>query len=58
MGLFYNQFKDTPLDATELEERISVLMQDEEINNRKGIYEYVLTGNENKLNLRAFDDKV
>ena len=57
-GVFYNQFKDTHLDATELEERISVLMQDEEINNRKGIYDYVLTGNENKLNLRVFDDKM
>ena len=29
---------------------------DKEVQNKKGIVDYILSGNENKLNLRAFDD--
>ncbi len=32
-------------------------MEDEEIGNQKGIYDYVLTRNERSLNLRTFDEK-
>lgn len=36
---------------------IGELILDEEVNNKKGIYEYLLTGNEKTLNLRTFSDK-
>ena len=31
-------------------------MQDEDVTNKRGIYEYVLTRNEKFLNIRAFSD--
>jgi len=55
-GLFYNEFKDKKFDHKKLEEEISTLMQDEDITNKKGIYEYVLTRKERFLNIRAFTD--
>ena len=55
-GLLYNEFKDQKLDPKKLEQQISELMQDEDISNKKGIYEYVLTGKERHLNIRAFTD--
>ncbi len=45
------------LNAKALDERIAALLEDEEVGNPRGIYDYVLSGNENKLSLRAFDDK-
>ncbi|MCZ2249317.1 MAG: DUF262 domain-containing protein [Bacteroidia bacterium] len=55
-GLLYNEFKDQKLDPKKLEQQISDLMQDEDVTNKKGIYEYVLTGRERHLNIRAFTD--
>jgi|SRR3989339_1502556 len=57
-GELYNQFKDLKLDANKLEKEIAKLMEDEEISNPKGIYDYVLTRNERSLNLRTFDRKI
>lgn len=57
-GAFYNKHKQDKLNAAMLEERIVTLIDDDEVDNKKGIYEYLLTGNEKTLNLRAFDDKV
>jgi hypothetical protein len=56
-GELYNQFKDAKLDAVKLEKEIVKLLNDEEVSNHKGIYDYVLTRNERSLNLRTFDDK-
>ncbi|WP_411376954.1 HNH endonuclease family protein [Flavobacterium psychrophilum] len=55
-GLLYNEFKDQKLDPKKLEQQISDLMQDEDVSNKKGIYEYVLTGKEKHLNIRSFTD--
>ena len=57
-GLIYNKYNDKPLDAKELEAQIAKLMQDSEIQRKSGIYEYVLSGNEKHLNLRAFDENI
>ena len=57
-GRFYQAHKDDKLNANELEKKIAALLEDDEVTNKRGIYEYVLSGNENKLSLRAFDDKV
>ena len=55
-GLLYNEFKDQKLDPKILEQQIANLMQDEDVSNKKGIYEYALTGKERYLNIRAFTD--
>ena len=57
-GFLYNKFKNKKLDATELEIRISKLMQDEDVSNKKGIYEYVLEGEEKHLRIRLFSDSM
>ncbi|HEC1548373.1 TPA: DUF262 domain-containing protein [Campylobacter upsaliensis] len=57
-GLFYNTYKDKPLDAKELESKIIELMQDDEVGSKKGVYAYVLSGDEKHLSLRAFSDSV
>jgi hypothetical protein len=53
-GTFYNEFKDNKFDSMKLEEQITELMIDEDVQNKKGIYAYVLTGKEKFLNIRAF----
>lgn len=55
-GFLYNEFKNQNFDSKKLEEEISLLMQDEDVTNKKGIYEYVLTRREKYLNIRAFTD--
>ncbi|EAI4356634.1 DUF262 domain-containing protein [Campylobacter upsaliensis] len=57
-GLFYNTYKDKPLDAKELESKITELMQDDEVGSKKGVYAYVLSGDEKHLSLRAFSESV
>lgn len=56
-GRLYNEHKGDKLNAASLEKRIAELIEDDEVDNKKGIYEYLLTGNEKTLNLRAFDEK-
>lgn len=55
-GVLYNQFKDEELDSAKLEERVAELMADEDVTRRKGIYSYVLDGQERHLNIRQFSD--
>ena len=55
-GFLYNEFKNQNFDHKKLEEEITILMQDEDVNNKKGIYTYVLTRKEKFLNIRAFTD--
>lgn len=55
-GFLYNKFKAGKFDTKKIEKRITELMQDEDVTNKKGIYEYVLTGDEKYLNIRAFSD--
>lgn len=56
--LLYNQFKDRGFDADKLESEITLLMQDEDVTKKSGIYEYVLTRREKFLSIRAFTDKM
>lgn len=55
-GELYNVHKYDKLDANELENRISKLMQDSDVQRKAGIYAYVLDGDEYHLGIRAFDD--
>lgn len=55
-GLFYNEHgKRTDLDPKALEVDIQRLMGDEDVTKKSGIYEYLLTGSERALSIRAFD---
>lgn len=56
-GEWYNNYKEKKLNASAFEKRIIDLIDDDEVDNKRGIYEYLLTGNEKTLNLRAFDEK-
>jgi hypothetical protein len=56
-GFLYNDYKDQKFDPKKLEEEITTLMLDEDVENKKGIYIYVLTRKERFLNIRAFSDK-
>jgi hypothetical protein len=55
-GFLYNQFKTKSYNSTELEQEITRLMMDDDVPNKKGIYDYVLTRKEKFLNIRTFSD--
>lgn len=55
-GLLYNIYGDKIYNPQELETKIVKLMQDDDVTKRSGIYEYLLSGNEKHLNIRAFTD--
>ena len=57
-GRFYNGHKGTPIDYDSTEKRIQELIEDRDVTKQRGIYEYILTGDERHLNLRAFDNAV
>ncbi|MCL2349277.1 MAG: HNH endonuclease, partial [Planctomycetaceae bacterium] len=57
-GKLYNRFKSKSFDTAKLEERIKTLMADDDVTNKKGVYEYVLTGEERCLNIRTFTDSM
>lgn len=54
-GFLYNQYKDQHYNPSQLEKEVAELMQDPDVTNRKGIYQYLLSGEERHLNIRAFD---
>lgn len=57
-GKLYKTYKDTKYDPSQLELKVKELMENEEVTDKKGIYEYVLSGcNEhlaNRLSKRTF----
>lgn len=57
-GKFYNEHKNNKLNAQDLEKQIVKLINDDEVENKRGIYEYLLTGDERTLSLRTFDEKI
>ena len=56
-GLLYNIFKDTAYNSRIFENDIKVLMIDEDVTNKRGVYEYLLTKDTKHLNLRVFSPK-
>lgn len=57
-GIYYNKFGTKNLDPKKLEARIVELLDDEDVTNQKGIYEYLLDGDERHLSIRAFSPKM
>lgn len=55
-GELYNDHKDAPIDPTKIEDEVARLMADDDVKKKKGIYSYVLDGEERHLNIRAFTD--
>jgi hypothetical protein len=53
-GDLFNEFGNMELDSKALESRIANLMLDEDVTNKKGIYHFVLSGQEKQLNIRVF----
>ncbi len=56
-GWLYNKFKDHKFDANKFEVEVEKMMHDKDVTSKKGIYEYLLTGEEKHLNIRAFDEE-
>lgn len=60
-GILYNKYKNNAYDCEELEEEILSLMADDEVTEKKGIYEYILSGKDEniakKLSKRKFLEK-
>ena len=57
-GVFFNKYGKNAYDAKKLEVRIAELMEDEDVSNNGGIYEYLLSGEEKHLSIRAFTPKM
>jgi len=57
-GTLYNKYKKGTYNADEIEKKILELIDDNEVQTIKGIYLYLLTGEEKHLSLREFDDKI
>lgn len=55
-GELYDSYHAKVYDTDKLEEQIKVLMLDDDVSNKKGIYKYVITGDERSLNIRAFSE--
>lgn len=53
-GELYNKYKDEDLDPQWLEQATQELILDDDVTNQKGIYPFLLTGDEKYLNIRAF----
>lgn len=64
-GYWYNKYQHCQCagqiiekTADEIEDEIKRLIGDDEVETVKGIYEYIITGEEKYLSLRQFDDKI
>lgn len=57
-GILYNKYKNIKYNSRKIEEEISSLINDDEIQNIRGIYTYILTREEKYLNLRQFDENI
>lgn len=56
-AFLYDDFRDENLNPDDLEIEIKKLMEDDHVQKKKGIYEYVLRRDEKYLNIRAFTDQ-
>lgn len=57
-GKLYADHGHKELDSSELENQISALMADVDVTSNKGVYTYLLTGEEKHLSIRAFDERM
>lgn len=55
-GILYNHCKDNKYNSDKLEEELKILMMDDDVTNKKGIYTYLLMREEKYLNIRSFTE--
>ena len=55
-GILYNEYNDKIYNSDKLEQEIIKLMSDDDVTSKKGIYTYLITGQEKYLSIRAFTD--
>lgn len=55
-GVLYNTHGKKELDPAALEVEVARLMADDDVTKKKGIYSYVLDGEERSLSIRAFTE--
>ena len=53
-GPLYNGFKDDDLDPVAIEDETKILMMDDDVTRKPGIYQYLLKREESHLSIRAF----
>lgn len=56
-GPLYDRNKDRQFDTDELERRTAKMMQDPDITKQRGIYGYLLNGDERHLSIRQFEER-
>ena len=59
-GRLYETYHKQPYDPAKVDERVAALMDDPQVENKSGIFEYVLGGEQDTklLNVRVFDEKI
>lgn len=57
-GPLYNKYKDQIFDTKKIEEQTAILIADDDVQKKKGIYPYLLTGDERHLGIRTFTDSM
>lgn len=57
-GVLYNKYGMKKYDVPELMEKFKELLLDDDVTNKKGIYEYLLSDDEKFLNIRAFSESM
>ena len=56
-GYLYNNYHDEMYDTDKLEEEISMLMADDDVTRKSGIYDYIFTRKESSLSIRSFTSR-
>lgn len=57
-GKLYHLYHNNSYDPAEIEKKTIALMQDDDVTNKGGIYEYLLSGKEKTLSIRTFSDSM
>lgn len=59
-GRLYETYHKQPYDPQKVDERVSELLDDPQVENNSGVFEYVLGGEQDTklLNVRVFDEKI
>ena len=55
-GRIYDKYHENVYDPAALEQEVARMMQDSDVQRKKGIYTYVFSRDERELSIRAFDD--
>jgi len=57
-GILYNKYHNGEYDTDKIQKNVRMLMADEEVQSKKGIFEYVFDNDKKHLNLRTFDNNI